>query len=527
MERILRESDSEADNRMAEHRYQEHPFPPLYDKNSGILILGSFPSVKSREQEFFYGHPRNRFWMTLAGVLSRPVPETVEEKKAFLKENHIALWDVIKSCEIRGSSDSSIKNVTPNDLSRILSDADIRRIYCNGTTSYRYFCKYQQKTLGVEAVKLPSTSPANAAYSLSRLIDEWKEICIPLKAAPPGLAGSLLHWYDYNGRTLPWRSNPTPYHVWVSEIMLQQTRVETVMGYYERFMKRYPSVGDLAQASEEELMKCWEGLGYYRRARHLREAAKEIADRYGGDMPSDYKSLLRLPGIGEYTAGAVSSIAFKQKVPAIDGNVFRVYARLLGEEREISKAGVKRDIRREVLRTMPDDRPGDFNQALMDLGAKVCLPVGRPKCEECPWDTVCLAHSAGAEEAYPVRRKIKSRRIEYKTVLRIEYRDKLILRKRDNQGLLAGLWELPNLDDRYSPDKLEDLLEEENFPDYSLTPLGEAKHIFSHAEWRMTGYRIVLQDLPDRFLEDRGWIQADREKINERYAIPSAFDSYR
>lgn len=503
-----------------------HPFPALYDKNSRILILGSFPSVKSREQNFFYGHKRNRFWVTLAGVLSQPVPQTIEEKTDFLKANRIALWDVIASCRIRGSSDSSIKDVVPNDLSEILSAADIQKIFCNGNASYQYYCKYQEKTTGLSAVKLPSTSPANAAYSPERLIQDWKIICDPLKAARPGLGKSLLGWYDYHARLLPWRSDPTPYHVWVSEIMLQQTRVETVIDYYYRFMERFPTISDLAQGSEEDLMKIWQGLGYYRRARHLRQAAIQIMEKYQGQMPRDYESLLTLPGVGEYTAGAIASIAFGKRQPAVDGNVLRVYARLLGESGEITSAGVRKDIKNEVLRTMPEDRPGDFNQALMDLGARVCLANGKPRCSQCPWDTACRAHRDQEEEKYPVRPRKKERKTEKITVLRMEYQGKVILHKRGEKGLLAGLYELPNLEGQLSLPAMEEVLKKWKIGDYTLTSLGKKNHIFTHVEWKMTGYRIGLQALPEDLMKEKDWIGADPAELARKYAVPSAFQGF-
>ena len=507
--------------------YQTHPFPPLYDRESRILILGSFPSVKSREQLFFYGHPRNRFWMTLASVLSEPVPVTIEEKKAFLKENHIALWDVIKSCRIRGSSDSSIRDVVPNDLSEILSGSSIRQIYCNGGISWNYYHRYQEKKTGLAAIKLPSTSPANAAWSLDRLVREWRVICRPLQAAPSGLGDSLLSWYDYHARTLPWRSDPSPYHVWISEIMLQQTRVETVISYYRNFLERFPTIRDLAEGDEEELMKIWEGLGYYRRARHMKEAAAQITDRFGGEMPSDYDSLRSLPGIGDYTAGAIASIAFGRRKAAVDGNVLRVYARLLGLEGDIGKTAVKKEISREVMRTMPAERPGDFNQALMDLGAGVCLPNGMPRCLECPWDTACVAHGIGKEMEYPVKKEKKARKIEYKTVLCIEYKDRWLIHRRDRKGLLAGLWELPNLEGSFSAEGLEELIKKWDIRDYSLTSLGEGRHVFSHVEWRMRGYRLVLRQPLPSLPEDGEWLMASREDLKERYAVPAAFARFR
>ena len=340
-----------------------HPIPPLYDKDSKILILGSFPSVKSREEAFFYGHPQNRFWKLLAGIFSENKPETIEEKREFLHKNHVAVWDVIHSCDIIGSSDSSIRNVVPNDLSEILENADIKQIFCNGAKSYEYYRKYQEKETGRKAVKLPSTSPANAAFSVEKLTRAWKEICVPLQVAPTGIGEVLLDWYDYNARILPWRSEPTPYHVWISEIMLQQTRVEAVKKYYDRWMEALPDVKALSEVPDEELMKLWEGLGYYNRARNLKAAALQVMQEFDGEIPADYSKLLSLKGVGEYTAGAIASIAFGIPEPAVDGNALRIFSRILAEDGEINKASVKKYYDRwmeslpdvKALAEVPDD----------------------------------------------------------------------------------------------------------------------------------------------------------------------------
>ncbi|MBQ9157565.1 MAG: A/G-specific adenine glycosylase [Eubacterium sp.] len=512
----------------------DHPIPPLYDKDSRVLILGSFPSVKSRETAFFYGHPQNRFWKTLAGVLSADVPVTVGEKAAFLHENHVAVWDVIKSCDIIGSSDSSIRNVVPNDLSEILEGADIRRIYCNGGKSYEYYQRYIEDKTGIKAARLPSTSPANASYSLGRLMEEWRVICGPLKAAPAGIGQVLLAWYDYNARLLPWRSDPSPYHVWISEIMLQQTRVEAVLKYYDRWMSELPEIKDLAEVEEDRLLKLWEGLGYYNRARNLKAAALDVMERYDGVLPGDYQELLSLKGIGEYTAGAIASIAFGIPVPAVDGNGLRVFSRRLGEEGEIGRQAVKRSLAHEVFRAMPKDRPGDYNQALMDLGARVCLPKGQPLCRMCPWESVCQAHKQGRETEYPVKAGKKPRRVEKKTVFVIEVvpggtgsedsERKIALHKRPSAGLLPDLWEFPNVEGDFSSGQAEKLARRWGLSDYRIESAGKGKHVFSHIEWQMTGFIVSVRELPEGLLEEMGWVAVSPETAARDYAIPSAFE---
>ena len=517
-------------DRQGGYRRIDHPIPPLYDENSKILILGSFPSVKSREAAFFYGHPQNRFWRTLAAVLSEDTPKTMEEKKEFLHRNHIAVWDVIESCEIIGSSDSSIRNVVPNDIAVILDGADIRQIYCNGAKSHEYYCRYQEKKFGRKAVRLPSTSPANAAFSLDRLASQWKQICRPLQAAPSGIGQVLLDWYDYNARLLPWRSDPTPYHVWVSEIMLQQTRVEAVKEYYDRWMTRLPDVKALAEVPDDTLMKLWEGLGYYNRARNLKKAAILIVEKYGGMIPGDPQSLRELPGIGEYTSGAIASIAFGLSVPAVDGNALRIFSRLLALEGDIQKTAVRRKIAEEIQRILPKERAGDFNQALMDLGSSVCLPHGRPLCDTCPFEAACTARSMGREQDFPSKKEKKKRRVEQLTVFFIETDRGIVVHKRPDRGLLSGLWELPNTSERMETDRAQDWLigqfDQKDGPDFQMNSLGEGKHIFTHVEWRMMGYYVKIRHLPEALLQKKSWILVSARDLKEQYAMPSAFDCY-
>ena len=259
-----------------------------------------------------------------------------------------------------------------------------------------------------------------------------------------GLVEPLLIWYDKSHRILPWREYPTPYRVWISEIMLQQTRVEAVRPYYERFLRVLPDIVHLAQVTEDELLKLWEGLGYYNRARNLKKAAVMIQETYGGEMPGQYEELLKLPGIGSYTAGAIASIAFGQPVPAVDGNVLRILARVSADDRDIMDQKVRKNVEERLRNIMPT-RAGDFNQALMELGAVVCIPNGMPKCEKCPWESMCRAKAEGTILEYPKKTPKKARTIEEKTILVIQDENQTALRKRPEKGLLAGMYEFPSL----------------------------------------------------------------------------------
>lgn len=338
----------------------------------------------------------------------------------------------------------------------------------------------------------------------------------------PKIVDALLNWYDHNARILPWREDPTPYRVWISEIMLQQTRVEAVKPYYERFMKELPDVEALASVDDDRLMKLWEGLGYYNRARNLKAAANQIMDDYGGQMPADYEQLLSLKGIGEYTAGAIGSIAFHLPVAAVDGNVLRVITRITGDERDILKQSVKRAITKDLLEIIPETRAGDFNQALMELGAVVCIPNGQPKCSLCPWDTICRAYKEDLTDRIPRKMPKKKRKIEPKTVFLLEYQDKIAIRKREAQGLLAGLWEFPNTETIFSIEDLEQQLEAWQVRHYEFEATAKHKHIFSHVEWHMAGFYVECQEKPQ---EDFLWVS--REELEDEYAIPSAFEAFK
>ena len=327
----------------------------------------------------------------------------------------------------------------------------------------------------------------------------------------------LLVWYRENARTLPWRSDPTPYHVWVSEIMLQQTRVAAVLDYYRRFLEAAPHVAALAALPQDQLMKLWQGLGYYSRARNLQKAAGQIMTNHAGVFPNTYEDIRALAGVGDYTAGAIASIAFGLPVPAVDGNVLRVIARITGDSGDITTPAMKKRVTAALAEVIPLEAPGDFNQALMELGATICLPNGAPLCEKCPAAHLCTAFQEGRTGELPVKSAKKARRVEERTVYLLFQGDRVALRRRPDRGLLAGLWEYPN-----------ELAGGFDWParwGLALSPLekaGTGKHIFTHIEWHMTALAGELDgpDLPE------GWVWAGREELRDTYAVPNAFQSF-
>lgn len=334
----------------------------------------------------------------------------------------------------------------------------------------------------------------------------------------------LLYWYDRNARILRWREEPKPYYVWVSEIMLQQTRVEAVKGYFDRFLAELPDIAALAAAEEEKLLKLWEGLGYYNRVRNMQKAARIVVEEYGGELPADYEALKKLPGIGSYTAGAIASIAFGIPEPSVDGNVLRVLKRVAASFDDITKEKVKKELETDVRKIMPKDRPGDFNQSLMELGATVCLPNGKPLCEQCPLMHLCEAFHRGCELQIPVKPPKKERKIEARTVFVIKKELgqslELVLHKRPEKGLLSGMWELPNEEGHLTEEKVQEL-----FPEAEVRRLPDGKHIFSHVEWRLWCYEVKMAEagvLPEALKEATKsfglW------EIQEQISIPSAFD---
>lgn len=327
----------------------------------------------------------------------------------------------------------------------------------------------------------------------------------------------LIGWYDKNKRELPWRRDREPYHVWISEIMLQQTRIEAVLRYYERFMQALPDVRSLSEVSDEKLLKLWEGLGYYSRARNLKKAAQMIMRKYGGVFPCHYEELRTLPGIGEYTAGAIASICFDERVPAVDGNVLRVVARVLGSRKNILLPAVKKEVS-DLLRSVMPERAGTFNEGLMELGETLCLPNGAPDCARCPIRDRCAACREGLTDEIPVRIKQAKRKSAQKTVfLILSPTRRIAIEKRDAEGLLSGLFQLPNIDGFYPDDELARLLKTAGLAPASITFEKEAKHVFTHVDWLMRCYRVETTEESGRFL----W--ASEHELRNRYPLPTAF----
>lgn len=336
----------------------------------------------------------------------------------------------------------------------------------------------------------------------------------------------LLSWFRENKRDLPWRREVSPYRTWISEIMLQQTRVSAVIDYFLRFTEELPTVEELAAVPDEKLLKLWQGLGYYSRARNLKKAAQTIVSEYGGEIPSDESALRALSGIGSYTAGAIASIAYGKRVPAVDGNVLRVYARIFGDERDVTLPATKKAFEAAVLSLMPGENAGlfgrndcgAFNEGLIELGATVCLPNGAPLCSSCPFLDACVARREGKIDALPVRGKKMKRKIEERTVLLLSDGERYALVKRPEKGLLASLFEFVNLEGKMNEREIQDWLSERGASAVEITKIGEAKHIFTHIEWHMTGYFV-------RFTGEIGLdaIFASPAEIQKEYAVPSAF----
>lgn len=332
----------------------------------------------------------------------------------------------------------------------------------------------------------------------------------------------LILWYEKSHRDLPWRNEPTPYHVWVSEIMLQQTRVEAVKRYYTRFLETLPTIEALSECEEDVLLKLWEGLGYYNRVRNMQKAARTIVEEYDGKMPNDYESILKLKGIGTYTAGAISSIAFGIPVPAVDGNVLRILMRAAENDSDIAKTSVKTAVEKALLPVMPEKKAGTFNQAMMELGATVCVPNGEPNCTVCPWSHICKTYKNGTWQQYPVKSKLKARRIEKKTILLVSDGKKVLLHKRPQKGLLAGLYEFPNIEGSLSSEDALVWVKENGYLALQIEELPEAKHIFSHVEWHMKGFYIRIEEVEGKQAKEF----ANKEALEVTYAVPSAFSVY-
>lgn len=329
------------------------------------------------------------------------------------------------------------------------------------------------------------------------------------------LTKDLLAWYDANARILPWREEPTPYRVWVSEIMLQQTRVEAVKPYFERFIEALPDIDALAHAKEDTLRKLWEGLGYYHRVSNMKKAAIQCMERYQGQLPSTYDELLTLSGIGSYSAGAIASIAFKQPVPAVDGNVLRVFSRVWIIQDDILKESTKKKFQKLLMDVIPNDRPDAFNQAVMEIGAMVCVPNAAPKCHICPLAPHCKGYQQGVMTTLPIKAGKKKRTIEKKYIDVVIFDGLVLLQQRDKEGLLAGLYEFNTFDYAQEEAIFLSTLDIEK-----IVPLKDSKHIFTHKEWHMSGKLVFIkQKIKGNFVSI--------EELENQYAIPTAYKAYK
>lgn len=327
----------------------------------------------------------------------------------------------------------------------------------------------------------------------------------------------LTAWYPSHARDLPWRKDREPYHVWLSEIMLQQTRVEAVKEYYKRFLAALPTIETLAKVEDDYLLKLWQGLGYYNRAKNLKKAAITVCSEYAGTFPNTYDAIRALPGIGDYTAGAIGSICFDLQTPAVDGNVLRVYARVMEDDSNVDKVATKNIIRDKLAEVYPQGKSGIATQSLMELGATVCLPNGTPKCEQCPLAGICLAHINHTWDKLPVREAKKARQIVDKTVFILQCGEYYALRKRPSKGLLSGMWEFPNVDAVLTEQAVVNQAADWAVEPEHLMMKTSYTHIFTHVEWRMSAYYMKCRQMSSVFQ----W--ATREEIAEYYAVPSAF----
>lgn len=334
------------------------------------------------------------------------------------------------------------------------------------------------------------------------------------------IAKSLLDWYDENKRDLPWRHGAEPYAVWVSEVMAQQTRISALLPFYERFMERFPTVEALAEASEEDVLKAWEGLGYYGRARHLRLGAKRVVAEFGGKIPGTKKELLRLPGIGEYTAGAILSIAFHMPAAAVDGNVLRVFSRLENSDGDVALPKTKAMAKAFVAAIMPEERFGAFTQALMELGALLCVPKN-PLCGSCPLSSLCRAYAKGRQRELPKKSMAKKKKEINKTILILCSPDRRIIMRRRNEKLLNGLWEFYAVDRSMDADEVQEHVKRLGYTMRGLEFIGKSKHVFTHIVWHMEGYCCQIEENQ----APKGYALVDQSQI-KNLALPAAIRFY-
>lgn len=489
------------------------------------------PGITMIKPEVTWGNSRFDFYVEYEQEMHSGNPEN-SRKKAFIEVKGVTLEEngVVRFPD--APSDRAVKHVQELIAAQkegfevcvvfVVQMKDVSYFVPNWTT-HPAFCEalLKAREAGVEILAVDTLVRTDSM----EIADKVPVYLEEREAVAAGLADPLLKYYDSHRRILPWREEPTAYRVWVSEIMLQQTRVEAVKPYFARFMESLPNMQSLAEASEEQLLKLWEGLGYYSRVRNLGIAAKQVMEQHNGTMPSELDELQKLKGIGSYTAGAIASIAYGVPVPAVDGNVLRVMSRIFMDGRDILNASVKKDWEELLTRTMSKERPGDFNQALMEIGAMVCVPNGAPKCGHCPFEAVCRAHLAGRELEFPYKTAKKARTIEERTVLILRDENKTVLVKRPAKGLLAGMYEFPIIEGFAAEKTVIDYLKKQGLHTIWITPLEDAKHIFTHKEWHMKGYMVRVDELSKG--ETPGeWLFVEPEETEAKYPIPSAYAKY-
>ena len=335
------------------------------------------------------------------------------------------------------------------------------------------------------------------------------------------IAPPLLQWFQANKRLLPFRQEPSAYHIWVSEIMLQQTRVAAAIPYYNRFIAALPDPAALAACEPDALRKLWQGLGYYNRVNNMQKAARIVCEQYGGDLPADYDALRALPGIGDYTAGAIASIAFGIPAPAVDGNVLRVFARLYNDEADVMQPATKRLFTGRVVEQMPKDAPGPYNEALMELGALICVP-GTPHCESCPLAEICRGYAAGRQAELPVKPAPKAKTPAAVTVAMVESPAGLLLQRRPAKGLLAGLWQPAAWEKALTREELAAELAKIGVQVSWDEALPAARHVFTHKIWNLGGWHGTAPVCP----LPEGWVWAAPEQLRQVYAVPNAYAAY-
>ena len=476
-----------------------------------------FENITRIQPEFTYGNSRfdlyveadgKRIFIEVKGVTleqdgvvrfpdapSDRAVKHVEELKAAVKEGYEAyVFFVIQMKDVR--------YFTPNMDTHPAFGEALRDAARAGVHVLAYDCEVSSDRIAI-ADKVPVVLEDPALYEM---------------------VSPIVTWFQKNKRDLPWRNHPDAYRVWVSEIMLQQTRVEAVKPYYERFLRELPTVKDLAEAKEDQLLKLWEGLGYYNRVRNMQKAAQQIMIDYQGQFPDTFEEIRSLKGIRNYTAGAISAFAFGLPKPAVDGNVLRVISRLMGSREDIMKQSVRSKIEEKLEHVIPEGAASDFDQGLIELGALVCVPNGEPKCTECPVAHLCEARKQGMIAEIPVKSKGKARKMEDKTVLIFKDGEKLAIQKRPSKGLLAGLYEFPNQEGHLTMEEVTAYSKKIGLMPVRIKKLEDAKHIFSHIEWHMSGYEIVVDELEKT--NEKAFLFIHPEEIEKKYSIPSAFEAY-